>query len=131
MSTMITRLLTANKTETTSGAVPGTIPANSVGIYTSALTSKNSVSIKARVKQLFDTLRDNNHIADNNTTTVYATVNIDGGIPVIESSFIGMAAGDVRIGIDAALVASGSGILERAFVEMLDWGNENNKLVNG
>ena len=50
MSTMITRLLTANKTETTSGAVPGTIPANSVGIYTSALTSKNSVSIKARVK---------------------------------------------------------------------------------
>lgn len=131
MSTMISRLLTQNKTETTSGAVPGTVPANTIAVYTSGLTSKNSVSIGARVQQLFDALRDGNYVADNNSTTVYATVNINGGLPVIESGFIGMSLGDVRIGIDAGIVATGSAILERAVTEIFDWGNENNKLVDG
>jgi len=60
------------------------------------------------------------------------TVNVDGGIPVlIDGAYVALTPGDVRVGVSFGARGLGSGMLERLVRETLDWGNENNKLIDG
>ncbi len=133
MATLIARNVRAVKNVTTSLSNPGATAGLFLGVYTNGLTTTNSVSISSRVKQLFNALRDGNQISwqDVYVPAVYATVDIDGGIPVIEETYVPLTVGQVRIGIGEVARAIGSGILERAVIEMYDWGNENDVLING